>query len=65
MKLTDAHKSQMKSFRDTHGWSRIKFIPHADFYVHNPTTLTALYKCLLFETERTFLKQPEEDGQRF
>ena len=21
LKLTDAHKSQMKSFRDTHGWS--------------------------------------------
>ena len=42
LKLTDAHKSQMKSFRDTHGQSRINFIPHADFYVHNPTTLTAL-----------------------
>ena len=39
LKLTDAHRSQMKSFRDTHGWSRIKFIPHADFYVRNPTTL--------------------------
>ena len=24
LKLTDTHKSQMKSFRDTHGWSRIK-----------------------------------------
>ena len=51
LKLTDAHKNMMKSFRDTHGWSRIKFIPHADFYVHNPTTLTALFKCLLIETE--------------
>ena len=43
LKLTDAHKSQVKSFRDTHGWSRIKFIPHAYLYVHNPTTLTALF----------------------
>ena len=51
LKLTDVHKSQMKLFRDTHGWSRIKFIPHADFYVHNATTLTALFKCLLIETE--------------
>ena len=50
--LTDAHKSQMKSFRDSHGWTRIKFIPHAEFYVHNPTTLTALFKCLLIETEK-------------
>ena len=46
LKLTDAHKSQMKSFRDMHRWSRIKFMPHADFYVHNPTTLTAQFKCL-------------------
>jgi len=42
--------------RDTHGWSRIKFIPHADFYVHNPTTLTALFKCLLIVTEEDKVK---------
>ena len=50
----------MKSFRDTHGWSRIKFIPHADFYVHNPTTLTALFKCLLVETEEDKVKYSED-----
>ena len=61
LKLTDAHKSQMKSFRDTHGWSRIKVIPNADFYVHNPTTLTAaLYKCLLIETEEDKVKYSED-----
>ena len=56
MKLTDVHRSQMKLFRDTHGWSRIKFIPNADFYVRNPTTLTALFKCLLIETEEDKVK---------
>ena len=56
MKLTDAHKSQVKSFRDSHGWSRIKFIPHADFYVHIPTTLTVLFKCLLIVTEEDKVK---------
>ena len=60
LKLTDAHKSQMKSVRDTHRWSRIKFIPHADFYVHNPTTLTALFKCLLIETEEDKVKYTED-----
>ena len=40
LKLTDAHKSHMKSIRDTHGWSRIKFIPHADFYAVSYTHLT-------------------------
>jgi len=54
LKLTDAHKSQMESFRDSYGWSRIKSIP--DFYVHNPTTLTALFECLLIETEEDKVK---------
>ena len=53
-------KSQMKSFRDTHGWSRIKFIPHADFYVHNPTTLTVLFKSLLIQTEEDKVKYSED-----
>ena len=61
LKLTDAHKSQMKSFGDTHGWSRIKFIPHADFYVHNPTTLTALFKSLLIETEEDKVQREYSD----
>ena len=39
---------------------RIKFIPHADFYVHNPTTLTALFKCLLIETEEDKVKYSED-----
>ena len=60
MKLTDAHKSHMKSFRDTHGWSMIKFIPHADFYVHNPTTLRALFKCLVIETEEDKVKYSDD-----
>ena len=60
LKLTDVHRSQMKLFRDTHGWSRIKFIPNADFYVRNPTTLTALFKCLLIETEEDKVKYSED-----
>ena len=51
LKLTDAHKSMMKSFRDTHG---------SDFYVHNPTTLTALFKRLLIETEEDKVKYSED-----
>ena len=60
LKLTDVHRSQMKLFRDAHGWSRIKFIPNADFYVRNPTTLTALFKCLLIETEEDKVKYSED-----
>ena len=60
LKLTDAHKNRMKSFRDTHGWSSIKFIPHADFYVRNPTTLTALFKCFLIETEEDKVRYSED-----
>ena len=60
LKLTEAHKSLVKSFRDLHGWSRIKFIPHADFYVHNPTTLAAVFKCLLIETEEEKVKYSED-----
>ena len=41
LKLTDAHKNMMKSFRDTHGWSRIcRLLCAQSNYTHSPVQVS-------------------------